>query len=101
MKTGIEEIEITEIDSEQKDAIGVVVGDIKIYLLGAIDKDKEKVRVQKEIENLEKFIKMVEGKMSNKEFIERAPKEVIEREQATLSIKKEELEALRRQIESL
>ena len=101
LKTGIEEIEISETDSEQKNAIGVVVGDIKIYLLGAIDKDKEKVRVQKEIENLEKFVKMVEGKMSNKEFIERAPKEVIEREQATLSIKKEELEALRGQIESL
>jgi len=101
LKTGIEEIEITENDSEQKDAIGVVVGDIKIYLLGAIDKDKEKVRIQKEIENLERFVKVVEGKMSNKEFIDRAPKDVVEREQATLRIKKEELETLRKQVENL
>ncbi|MDO8261279.1 MAG: valine--tRNA ligase [Candidatus Magasanikbacteria bacterium] len=101
LKTGIEEIEISEDDSEQKDAIGVVVGDIKIYLLGAIDKDKEKVRIQKEIENLERFVKVVESKMSNKEFIDRAPKEVVEREQATLGLKKEELEALRKQVENL
>lgn len=101
LKTGIDTIEITDKDSAQKDAISIVVGDIKIYLLGAIDKDKEKVRIIKEVENLEKYIKITDGKLSNKNFVDRAPKEVVEREQETLKIKKEELSALKSQLENL
>jgi valyl-tRNA synthetase len=101
LKTGIEEIEIIDKDAEQKDAITIVVGETKVYLLGAIDKEKEKVRIQKEIDNIEKFVKMTEGKLSNESFVERAPAEVVERERNNLKTKKEELEALQIQLKNL
>jgi len=101
LKTGIEEIEIIEKDSEPKDAIGIVVGDMKIYLLGAIDKDKEKARLAKEIENLERFVKSLESKLANEEFVARAPEAVVAREKATLETKQEELNALREQVERI
>jgi len=101
LKTGIEDIEITDTDSEQKDAISIIVGDIKIYLLGAIDKEKEKIRIQKEIENIEKFVKMTEGKLNNASFVEKAPQEVVERERLNLQTKKEELKVLHNQLKNI
>jgi valyl-tRNA synthetase len=64
--------------------------------LGAIDKEKEQARINKEIERLEKFIASLEGKLKNKEFIDKAPKEVVEKEQARLAEVKIELENLRK-----
>ncbi len=91
LRTGIEEIEIIDKNEDQNDSIKVVVGDIEIYLLGAIDKEKEAERIKKEVENLEKVIKGIEGKLNNKQFVERAPGEVVEKEKERLKKFKEEL----------
>jgi valyl-tRNA synthetase len=40
--------------------------------------DKERARLEKEIEKLQKDIKQIEGKLSNKGFIQNAPEEVVE-----------------------
>lgn len=95
LRTGIEELEISSKDSAQSDAISIVVGDVKIYLLGAVDKDKEKKRIEKEIVNLEKWIKSAEAKLNNKGFLANAPKEVVARDQENLKTRKGELENLR------
>ncbi|MCK5415815.1 valine--tRNA ligase [Candidatus Parcubacteria bacterium] len=94
LRTGIEEIEIIDKNTEQDDSIKIVIQNIEIYLLGAIDKEKEQLRIKKEIENLEKIIKSVKGKLSNKQFIERAPKEIIHKEKERLKKFQEELENL-------
>jgi len=96
LRTGIEELEIFETGEELSEAIYIVVGDVKIYLLGAVDKEKEQARINKEIERLEKFISSLEGKLKNKEFVDKAPKEVVEKEQMKLAEVKIELENLRK-----
>lgn len=96
LRTGIEEIEIVDVDGEYDDAIVVVVGDIKVYLLGAVDQEKEEKRIEKEIENLEKFIAMIEARLQNEEFVSKAPAHIIEKERENLRMKKEELEGIRK-----
>jgi valyl-tRNA synthetase len=95
MRTGIDEISFVDDLKEDGDAIKVVVGDIEIHLLGAIDKEKEAERIKKEIENLKKMIKITEGKLNNTQFVERAPKEVVEQEKQNLESFKEKLNSLK------
>jgi len=62
----------------------VVVEDSEIYipLEGLIDLDKERHRMKKEIENTLGFLKSVEKKLSNDQFINNAPAAVVENERA-------------------
>ncbi len=95
LRTGVEEIEIIDENVEQDDSIKIVVGDIEIYLLGAIDKEKEAERIKKEIQNLEKVIAGIKGKLSNKQFVERAPEAVVVKEKEKLEKFEEELSNLK------
>ncbi|MEK6599358.1 MAG: valine--tRNA ligase, partial [Deltaproteobacteria bacterium] len=58
--------------------------EIFIPLKGLINFEEEEKRLKKDIEKIEKEILALERKMSNKEFIERAPKEVVEKDKARL-----------------
>jgi len=59
-----------------------VVLDMEIFmpLEGLIDIDVERQRLTKEIDRLEKQIEGINSKLMNKDFINRAPKEVIDKE---------------------
>ncbi|MEA1962749.1 MAG: class I tRNA ligase family protein, partial [Patescibacteria group bacterium] len=87
LRTGIEEIEVLEEGKAQEDAIVVTLKDIDIYIIGAIDKEKEKERIKKEIDKLNKFKRVIEKKLDNEQFVSNAPEEIIEKEK----IKKKEL----------
>lgn len=65
--------------------------DIFVPLLGLIDLEAERTRLKKEIEKVEKFAASVEQKLSNKGFVDRAPKDVVEKERARLAEIKEDL----------
>lgn len=91
LKTGIESLEMIEENVEPEDSIKVVVGNVEVYLLGAIDKEKEAARIKKEVENLEKVIIGIKSKLSNKDFVERAPEEVVNKEKERLEKFEEEL----------
>lgn len=52
-----------------------------VPLKGLIDLAKEQGRIEKEINRLEGFLKSVNNKLNNKQFVENAPKEVVQREQ--------------------
>lgn len=95
LRTGIEELEIKKSGEKIDDAIPVMVGEIEIYLLGAKDEAKEKERIKKEIENLEKLIKAGEVKLKNKEFVKNAPKKIVDDEKEKLKQRKEELSKLK------
>jgi valyl-tRNA synthetase len=43
---------------------------------------KERARMAKEIEEKNRLLKSIEGKLANKQFTDRAPAEVVERERA-------------------
>ncbi|KAI4453350.1 valyl-trna synthetase [Holotrichia oblita] len=66
-----------------------------------VDKEKELERLSKEKANLESEIKRVEGKLSNKGFVDKAPAKVIEEERQKGEKYKEMLEKVLKSIESL
>jgi len=101
LRTGIKDLEIKENGPKIKDAIYISAGEVDIYLIGAIDKKKEKSRIEKEIKNLENLIKNTENKLKNKEFAAKAPKEIVGREKENLKIRKGELKKLGDKIKEL
>ncbi len=77
LRTRLASITIQEKDNKPEKAIMIPVGEIEIYLLGAIDDNKEKTRLLKEQKNLEKLIVLQEQKLNNQEFISRAPEKIV------------------------
>ncbi len=75
--------------------------EIALDLAGAVDVEKEKPRLEKEIAELVKYISGLENKLSNQEFVNNAPKPVVEKEQAKLSEAKIKVEKLQQQLENL
>lgn len=77
------------------DALSVNIegGVLYIALSDLVDLEEELERLSKEIDNLKKEIKRCEGMLSNKNFTEKAPAAVVEKERAKLESYKESLEA--------
>lgn len=59
-------------------------GEVHLSLAGLFDPVKLKVSLQKEQAELTKYASVLLGKLSNKAFVDRAPKELVEGEQAKL-----------------
>ncbi len=79
----IETIELIDGDAP-KGSIQTVIDKTTLILPIAdiIDLDKERARLQKEIQRLEDDIKKINQKLENKKFIENAPDEVIEEQKS-------------------
>lgn len=75
-----------EDNNKPAQAAAAVSSNMEIYipLKGLIDTDKEVKRLQKELNNAQNDINKSEAKLSNENFLSRAPKEVIEKEKAKL-----------------
>jgi valyl-tRNA synthetase len=56
-----------------------------VHLEGVVDLSAERNRLAKEIERAEKEIAFLDGKLARRDFVERAPAEVVERERARLA----------------
>jgi valyl-tRNA synthetase len=83
-------------------ASAVVAGnELFIPLAGLIDLDKERDRINKEIQRLEGFKKSVESKLSNENFVSRAPADVVLNEKNKARDAAETIEKLRIQLEEL
>ena len=80
----------TDIKKPPVSASAVISGaDLYIPLEGLINLETERARLQKELSNLKTQLERVSKKLANADFLSRAPKEVIEREQS----KKQDYEA--------
>jgi len=101
LKTGISDLKISAKGEKISGAIYAAVGEIEIYLLGAVDSEKEKARLEKEITNLENFVKALNGKLSNQEFIGKAPEKVVAVEKEKLLKAQTELDKLQKQLTAL
>lgn len=80
-------VENVIIDKEYKAAktdASAVLSECEIYvpLAGLIDIDKEKERLEKEIEKAKADLDRISAKLANKNFVDKAPAEVVEREKA-------------------
>ncbi|MBU1019184.1 MAG: valine--tRNA ligase [Patescibacteria group bacterium] len=77
------ELEVSSNDKKMKNSLSAVVKEVGIYLPleGIIDMNEEKKRLGREVENLQKLLTHIEKKLSNKGFVAKAPKEIIEKEE--------------------
>lgn len=91
LKTGLDSLEIVAEDPKLAGEVAVAVGETVIYLLNAIDQEKEKERILKERTNLEKLISNLEVRLANKEFVDRAPAQIVAQEQEKLAAYRSEL----------
>jgi valyl-tRNA synthetase len=85
-------IEIGEIQKPKLSATAIV-GDVEIYvpIKGLIDIEKERARLNREIEKIEVELRRVYKKLKSEDFRNKAPKQVVKGEEE----KREELELRR------
>ncbi|HUI46747.1 MAG TPA: valine--tRNA ligase [Nitrospirota bacterium] len=91
------ELRIGEAEKKPKTAATGVIKDAEVYvpLEGIIDLTQERDRLQKEIAKISKDIEVFSKKLSNRNFVDKAPKEVVEKDTAKL----EDLKAKRDKLE--
>ena len=88
-----------EPDAPKPPASTHLIGEMELLvpLAGLIDKDAEIARLDKEIERKEKEQQRTEGKVGNKNFVEKAPPEVVAKERDKLTEIRSALAKLRQQ----
>ena len=83
----VENIKVISISADKPDnAVASVVTGMELYmeLSGLVDVEKERAKILKTQETLEKDIKRASGKLTNQGFLAKAPAAVIEKEKAKL-----------------
>ncbi|OGY43829.1 MAG: valine--tRNA ligase [Candidatus Buchananbacteria bacterium RIFCSPHIGHO2_02_FULL_40_13] len=101
--TNIETLEIKKSGQKPANCLSAVAGGCELYLdlTGIIDLEAEKSRLIKEIEGAEKYLKSLEGKLANQEFVSQAPQAVVEKEKEKLVSQKVKLDKLKNQLNNL
>ena len=91
-KQPVQEAAITGFEKQKGFASDVVKGIyIFIELKGLIDVDKERLRLTKKITELEKKFETLRKKLANKNFIEKAPEEIVKNTEESRKKIEEEL----------
>ena len=85
LRTGLDSITIKASGEKITRAIVVPIGETEIYLIGAIDENKERERLDKERVQLEKLISLQESKLNNTDFVSRAPAAIVKAEKDKLA----------------
>ena len=67
------------------DAPVALVGDMRLMLVVEINKDEERARKEEEITRITGEIAKAKGKLSNANFVDKAPAAVVQQEQARLA----------------
>lgn len=101
LRTGLGRIEVAETGAKIDNAIAIAVKDIEIYLIGAVDTTKEKERLAKEKERLEKLVALQSAKLDNQDFVSRAPASIVAIEREKLLAYETELGKIAEAIQSL
>ncbi|MCW8932979.1 MAG: valine--tRNA ligase [Gammaproteobacteria bacterium] len=99
----LETIKWLEESDDVPESSTALVGEMQLLIpmAGLIDVDAERERLNKEITNNQKFIKGLEGKLSNENFVSRAPENVVALERQKLSDAQGKLKSLTEQLEKL
>ncbi len=74
---------------------------IGLNLAGAVDLEAEKAKLQKEIGELEPYIKSTEAKLANTEFTSKAPEKVVAEMRAKLNEAKQKQQALEQRLQMM
>jgi valyl-tRNA synthetase len=82
-------------------AASKMVGEVQIFLHGAVDDAEEKKRLQEEIKRVDKEIGICEKKLSNQKFTARAPAEVVQEQRDRLLKYQKQKEAIERALSEI
>jgi valyl-tRNA synthetase len=74
----------------------VLKNGVRVFLPleGVVDLEKERARLEKEIQRIQGMLKGTEAKLANENFTGRAPAEVVEKERAKAGSQRLQLEGL-------
>ena len=101
LRTGLESVTINRSGDKIAGAVVVVVGEIEIYLTGGTDPQKEKERLTREVDRLEKLVASQLAKLENQEFLSRAPEKIVKAEKEKLGNYQTELYKVKQVTENL
>jgi valyl-tRNA synthetase len=101
LKTGLSQLTVSSGGEKPVGAIMIAVGEIEIYLLGAVDADKERERLSQEKVRLEGLVSRQRAKLENSDFVSRAPENIVLLEKDKLASYQAELEKISNIITSL
>jgi len=76
-------------------AAAVIVGDVTVYLHDVVDTGVEKERLEKALAEKDKAVKMLEGRLSNKKYVDNAPAHLVQetRDQHAAAVKERDVVA--------
>ena len=99
----VSDIELKKDLEKPKFSASAVIGDLEIFvpLEGLINIEVERNRLLKEINRLENQIQNINKKLMNKDFINKAPEQVVHKEQKKLTDFQDSLEKLQVNLKSL
>lgn len=99
----LEEITIRGRVEQPESSATAVVGDMEIFmpLANLIDLEKERTRLEKDIEETKARLRKSESKLENQDFVNKAPDQVVEREREKRERYQKELEKLEENYEKL
>jgi valyl-tRNA synthetase len=78
-----------------------VFGELEIYVTGLVDPAKERDRLKKQKDKLLKDLERTEGKLHNKNFLDRAPAQVVEAENRKLAELSAQIELIDKNLREL
>lgn len=99
----LESIEILPVGVKAPPSATALVGEMEIMIpmAGLIDKDAELARLAKAADKLSADAKRTEGKLSNENFVSKAPAAVIEKEKTKLADAQMQLRKIQEQVEAI
>ncbi|HEC19049.1 MAG TPA: valine--tRNA ligase [Gammaproteobacteria bacterium] len=82
-----ESIKVLEVGEPVPESATALVGEMQVLIpmAGLIDKEAEIARLGKEIDKKQQDVKRIEAKLSNPNFVERAPQAVVEKERTKIA----------------
>ena len=101
LKTGIKSVDIKSEKNIISGAINIITSETEVYLLGVIDLNKEKERLEKDLNAIKQLIQRQEIKLTNQDFVNKAPKNIVIAEKQKLDNFKKDQEKIEKLILSL
>lgn len=94
---------VREAGEKASSEVSLITGDCEVWLelTGAVDLEKERARLQKEVDRLAPYIAGLIKKLQNKQFVDNAPHAVVEQEKEKLVQAEQSLAAYEAQLKQL
>lgn len=99
----LESIQWLDVDETPPQSASAFVGELEIFIpiAGFINKEEEAARLNREIAKLEKDFKLIDGKLNNPQFVDKAPAAVVAKERSKHEEIKATLAKLQEQLQQL